>query len=128
MDAFLKDNLIYIIIGGFVLYAAFAIIYMISKKKKDKQFEQDNQNIAKVHLEAGMTLRSSDKPRMFTEDMHTGYYFEEGQHTVNVSFYYETLSKRITVQESPLSIHVVASKEYDLAYDRKTETYIFSER
>lgn len=128
MTQFLQENSLYLIIGGFAIYFIIMIVYMINKKKKDKQFEQDNEDVAKVHIESGMQLRANDKLRMFSEGMHTGYYFFEGEHTIYVTFYYETFRKRITVQESPLKIKVEVSKEYDLTYDTKKEVYVFTER
>lgn len=118
----------YILIGALVLYMLVLMIFMIRKKRKDKQFELDTPTISKVHLESGIQLRSNEKLRIFSEGIHTGYYFEAGEHTVYVTFYYEKMTKRVTVMEAPITIKIEASKEYDLTYDRKQEQYVFLER
>lgn len=112
------------------LYMLVLLVFTIRKKKKDKQFEVDTPDIAKVHLESGVSMKMEDgsKMRIFSEGIHVGYYIEPGTYTVIVSYTYEKLTKRVTIVDSPIQIKVEQSKEYDLEYDRKSEQYTFKER
>lgn len=130
MEKILENKTLVYVLIAMALYMLVLLVFTIRKKKKDKQFEVDTPDIAKVHLESGVSMRMEDgsKMRIFSEGIHVGYYFEPGTYTVIVSYTYEKLMKRVTIVDSPIQIKVEKSKEYDLEYDRKSEQYTFKER
>lgn len=130
MPAFIEDNflLIFCVITGIYLVAM--AIWVIRKKKKDKEFEASTPDIVKVHMENGMSAYQKDGQALktFSEGIHRGFYLDEGEHTIMVSFTYETFNKHVTIQEKAITINVEAAKEYDLDYDKTTAMYTFKER
>lgn len=130
MEKILENKTLVYVLIAMALYMLVLLVFTIRKKKKDKQFEEDTPDIAKVHLESGVSMKMEDgsKMRIFSEGIHVGYYFEPGTYTVIVSYTYEKLTKRVTIVDSPIQIKVEQSKEYDLEYDRKSEQYTFKER
>lgn len=128
-------TLLYIGIPLFVLYIIVVFAINIRKNKKGANYLQQNPDACKLYLKDNMgqfTVYSVDgeKPHTFVEKLKHGIFLDHGVHVLNVAYQYtkQGVVKTTTVNIEPtdLSIEVAAGNQYELAFDRKQNTYHFT--
>jgi len=135
--------LIVIIMG---LYIVIYIPYLVIKTKKNnanqKQFEEENKDIAKVYLKTKMagivtdamyiTSVDGEEPHKFGHGLKGGFYAKPGTHVIEAQYtwtrpgvLYRNVTK--TIGPEKIEIEVEASKNYNLSFNRDKEEFVFEE-
>lgn len=111
-------------------------------KTATQNFLAQNPNAAKVYLNAGYKVVSSDavsvhlvdggEPILFNKGAKAGFYVAPGAHTVEISYTHNragVIYRNVTTTTGNVqkAIVVEAGKEYSLGFDKKQGEFVFIE-
>ncbi|MFV0412911.1 MAG: hypothetical protein ACK5L3_06505 [Oscillospiraceae bacterium] len=120
----------------------FNVVRMKKLKNATQNFLAQNPNAAKVYLNAGYKVVSSDavsvhlvdggEPILFNKGTKAGFYVAPGAHTVEISYTHNragVIYRNVSTTTGSVqkTIAVEPGKEYSLGFDKKQGEFVFTE-
>ena len=121
-----------------IVYIPAMIFYMRKKKGEAADFLSANPNAAKVFMKNTMSGRmvtisvNDDAPKTFFEKSKQGIFVLPGENVIEAQYSWTrpgVMYKSVTTTVGPSKVKVAAeaNKEYELGYDKKSETFTFEQ-
>jgi hypothetical protein len=139
---FQQNKYVFIIMAFvFIGTAVYNIIRMRGMKSSNRNFIGEHPDIAKIYLTVKALITSEavtvtavddEPPEYFTENGKTGFYAVPGNRVIEMSYTHNRpgiIYKNVTTTVGPVKkeLIIAANKTYLLGFDRKEETFTFTE-
>jgi hypothetical protein len=129
---------IIVIAAVIIIYIPFMLLYLRKKKNNAAAFLNQHPDAARVYIAGAaagtLTVLSvgDDRPNTFIEGVKQGFFLLPGENTLEAQYTWSrpgVLHKTVTTTVGPAKIKVTAEagKSYQLRFDKKEETYSFTE-